>query len=403
MKAHASLVVKPMHRSLIFHLWAAMLILLNTECVHSQRRLVVPQGQSGGWSFHGNQTLLAESYSKTASIVNLATGTIVQTFHGHTEPVWATAFSLDGTKAATVAYDSDDSGYDYSTDNSIRIWDVLSGKELYRIPHAALLFQFSQDGSRLLVDLGDSHGLEVWDIDTKRKLFDLEVTRYHQPYAASFDPDSMTIDVPIDNGTIEIFNYGDGKLRCRIPESASSAEYSRDGKQFLIVSSDATVINIWDPRTCRLLQGTIGGHHQFTAAHFSSDGQMVVASLLDSPRVQLISARTGTMIKQFSLPGVDRFTDVALSADGKRLLARWQIQGVQTQTGIFDMHYTTLWDVQSGQELHRFDDGAGMGYGSSLVLGFSQDHGTIPVLVDTRLASLWSAQTGKLIIKYQSP
>jgi hypothetical protein len=109
------------------------------------------------------------------------------------------------------------------------------------------------------------------------------------------------------------------------------------------------------------------------------------------------------MIKQFSLPGVDRFTDVALSADGKRLLARWQIQGVQTQTGIFDMHYTTLWDVQSGQELHRFDDGAGMGYGSSLVLGFSQDHGTIPVLVDTRLASLWSAQTGKLIIKYQSP
>lgn len=106
---------------------------------------------SRNWSFDGERFLVAGG--GTPSLWDLASGKIVQTFQGHTEPVWQVAFSPDGTQAATAAA-AIALEFKPSTENSIRLWDIASGKQVQRfdIPgyEGAISMQFSGDGKRLL-------------------------------------------------------------------------------------------------------------------------------------------------------------------------------------------------------------------------------------------------------------
>jgi WD40 repeat protein len=55
-----------------------------------------------------------------------------------------------------------------------------------------------------------------------------------------------------------------------------------------------------------------------------------------------------------------------------------------------------LWDVESGQELHRFDEG----FLRFFVVGFSPDGKTILFTDGDRPVSLWDAASGEIIREY---
>ncbi len=60
------------------------------------------------------------------------------------------------------------------------------------------------------------------------------------------------------------------------------------------------------------------------------------------------------------------------------------------------MFFTSLWDVESGQELHRFDEG----FLRYFVVGFSPDGKTLLLTDGVRPLSLWDAGSGALIREY---
>ncbi|MFA7241153.1 MAG: hypothetical protein WC091_13670, partial [Sulfuricellaceae bacterium] len=98
-------------------------------------------------------SIATASYDNSARLWDLASGKELRRFDGHGDPVNCVAFSPDGSSIATA-----------SSDNSARLWDLASGKllvELFPSRDGWMCWRHDQMGYR-----ADDHGLETfWLID----------------------------------------------------------------------------------------------------------------------------------------------------------------------------------------------------------------------------------------------
>ena len=283
-----------------------------------------------------------------------------------------------------------------STDNSVRLWDAASGRELHRFDASGDLggmqIQFSGDGGRLL--LVGRLTIRVWDAATGIELFALNsAPNPSGHHTASFSPDLRVILVN-EGGSLRLFDYASGKEGCTIGTGSGhyfgDAEFSSDGSRIVAALTDMPLrqptIQIWDASNCQQTQAFAATATTFSRASFSTDGKNIVANVGGPPSAQM----WGQTVRSFVPAGAQYVHDVSLSADGKRLLTRSSFyRGTE-------MYFVSLWDVESGQELHRFDEG----FHRLFVIGFSPDGKTILVDDQAKPVSLWNAETGELIRTY---
>ena len=81
--------------------------------------------------------------------------TLVGTLNGHTDPVYAVAWSPDGKTLATAGFD-----------NTVRLWDAATRKEIRTLEgHAKLVLAvaFSPDGKQILSGSLDNTA-RIWDL-----------------------------------------------------------------------------------------------------------------------------------------------------------------------------------------------------------------------------------------------
>ncbi|MCU0317220.1 MAG: AAA-like domain-containing protein [Fimbriimonadaceae bacterium] len=123
------------------------------------------------------------------------TGATIHTFVGHSSRVWRATFSQDGTMVTTCSFD-----------NSARIWDVSTGRELQRLQMKSWVgdVSFNPDATRVVTACGDG-SVRLWSVATGREV--LVIHRQREPvFTVRFTPDGNWIVAGTIGGRLLMWN-----------------------------------------------------------------------------------------------------------------------------------------------------------------------------------------------------
>jgi len=126
-----------------------------------------PDGKQAltGAGFHNNRKDGKITYfDTTVRLWDLESGKVVRAFEGHESNVMAVAFSPDGRRV--VSGSGSTSFKEVDTDNSIRLWDAVTGKELRRYagPTDSVLGLAVAPDGRTFVSASADKTVRVWEL-----------------------------------------------------------------------------------------------------------------------------------------------------------------------------------------------------------------------------------------------
>ena len=249
--------------------------------------------------------IVSGSGDETIRIWDATTGKELETLEGHTAGVTSVSFSPDGKRIVSG-----------SSDNTIRIWDATTGKEFETLKgHTADVetVSFSPDGKRIVSGSWDNT-IRIWDATTGKELETLE-GHTRAVKTVSFSPDGKRIVSGSWDETIRIWDATTGKELETLEGHTNivySVSFSPDGKRIVSGSSDRT-IRIWDATTGKeleILEGHTGG---VSSVSFSPDGKLIVSNsydrtirIWDFPPLQELIDKTREQFKDYPLTPEER-------------------------------------------------------------------------------------------------
>ncbi|MCP4400097.1 MAG: hypothetical protein GY801_22670 [bacterium] len=260
----------------------------------------------------------------------LQTSRVERTLLGHADTVSSVAFSSDGTRLATASWDG-----------TVKIWDLISEKELFTIKAGTRVYEvsFSPDGTRLVTANADRTA-KVWDAGSGQLLQTFSGHK-DRVWGGVFSPDGTYLATASRDGTAKVWNLASGEELQTLSghvKKVRGVAFSPDGKRLATASDDKT-IRIWDIFSGKELR-IIEVGSEINSVAFSPDGMRLAADGQDGrARVWDISDTTSSDLLLTLLGHNSSIYDIIFSPDGKRLA-----------TASFDRN-AKVWDASSGQEL----------------------------------------------------
>jgi WD40 repeat protein len=293
---------------------------------------------------------------------------------GHERAVYPTAVSPDGRWIASGSWDA-----------TVRVWDAVTGEPCATLRHRDVVYSlaYSPDGKWLVSATNDDNTLRIWDVATGR------VHKQIAAPAGSFrsvtvSPDGMRL-------AETAFEHRDKKHRLHVVDIASgerlfSAEgwalaYSPDGRWLAVLAADGTTVLLLNARTHEIAARLLGHEKQVMSGAFSLDGRRLATCSSDRT-VRLWQVEDGDC--QVLRGHTDEVFAAAFHPDGRRLATGGRDRAVW------------LWDLDRGEEVARLQGHTSFVWS----LAFSPDGATLVSGSGDATVRLWD--TTPLKVRYQA-
>lgn len=187
---------------------------------------------------------------------------------GHTQGVWAVAFTPDGRTLISA-----------SLDQEIKFWDVATAKELRTLKgHKSRILgmALSSDGKRLLT--GDPDEVKIWDVATGKVTASCKATKL---VGLAISSDDKTLAICTESGTTAIWDLtaSPPKLVREIGMKAWTPMALRPGHQQLATANsnryDAAAVQLWNLDPAAEVVRFPQPDDFVTCLAFSHDGKML--------------------------------------------------------------------------------------------------------------------------------
>ncbi|MGB3713345.1 MAG: protein kinase [Candidatus Promineifilaceae bacterium] len=188
---------------------------------------------------------LDTSHTKEAEEVlhqGLQTSRVLMTLSEHTDRVYGSIYSPDGSNIATA-----------SDDGTVKVWEAASGQLLHTMPYAGIYLwgatlTFNESGDELaLVAAGDNYEsaiLHKWDIVSGELISQKELPIGFEIWGMALSPDWKSVVAGGENGAAELWDVETAEKIFSYSyheDTVSGIAFNPDGSRLAITSEDSQV------------------------------------------------------------------------------------------------------------------------------------------------------------------